>query len=97
MKEHPPKLFLSFFRWYCHPEMAGHIEGDMMELYTERVKGSGKRRADLKFIVDVVLLCRPGIIRPVTVETNVNQYDMVKSYFKVGWRNMLRSKGLLSH
>jgi putative ABC transport system permease protein len=93
MKEHPPKLFLSFFRWYCHPEMAGHIEGDMMELYTERVKGSGKRRADLKFIVDVVLLCRPGIIRPVTVETNVNQYDMVKSYFKVGWRNMLRSKG----
>lgn len=93
MKELPPKLFLNFFRWYCHPEMVGHIEGDMMELYAERVRGSGKRKADLKFIRDVVLLCRPGIIRPVTVETNVNQYDMVKSYFKVGWRNMLRSKG----
>jgi ABC-type antimicrobial peptide transport system permease subunit len=93
MKEHPPKLFLSFFRWYCHPEMIGHIEGDMMELYAERLRGLGKRSADLKFILDVVLLCRPGIIRPVTVNTNVNQYDMVKSYFKVGWRNMLRSKG----
>ena len=93
MKELPPKLFRNFFRWYCHPEMVGHIEGDMMELYAERVRGSGKRKADLKFIRDVVLLCRPGIIRPVTVETNVNQYDMVKSYFKVGWRNMLRSKG----
>lgn len=93
MKVHPPKLFLSLFRWYCHPEMASHIEGDMMELYAERVKGEGKRSADLKFIRDVVLLFRPGIIRPVTVETNVNQYDMVKSYFKVGWRNMVRSKG----
>lgn len=93
MKERPPKLFLSFFRWYCHPEMAGHIEGDMMELYSERVRGAGKRTADLKFIRDVVLLCRPGIIRPVTIGTHVNQYDMVKSYFKVGLRNMLRSKG----
>lgn len=93
MKERPPKLFLNFFRWYCHPEMADHIEGDMMELYTERVRGFGKRKADLKFIRDVILLCRPGIIRPVTVGTHVNQYDMVKSYFKVGWRNMLRSKG----
>lgn len=93
MKQHPPKFFLNFFRWYCHPEMISHIEGDMMELYAERVRGSGKRSADLKFIRDVVLLFRPGIIRPVTVETNVNQYDMVKSYFKVGWRNMVRSKG----
>ena len=93
MKEYPPKLFLNFFRWYCHPDMLSHIEGDILELYAERLRGSGKRKADLKFIQDVVLLCRPGIIRPVTVETNVNQYDMVKSYFKVGWRNMLRSKG----
>ncbi len=93
MREHPPKLFLRFFRWYCHPEMLSHIEGDMMELYAERLRDLGKRKADLKFIRDVIFLCRPGIIRPVTVETNVNQYDMVKSYFKVGWRNMLRNKG----
>lgn len=93
MNERPPKFFLRLFRWYCHPDMLGHIEGDMMQLYAERVRESGKRKADLKFIFDVVLLCRPGIIRPVTVDTNVNQYDMVKSYFKVGWRNMLRNKG----
>lgn len=93
MKHYPPKFFLRFFRWYCHPEMVPHIEGDIMELYAERVRKSGKRTADLKFIVDVILLCRPGIIRPVTLERNVNQYAMVKSYFKVGWRNMLRSKG----
>ncbi|HND43398.1 MAG TPA: ABC transporter permease, partial [Cyclobacteriaceae bacterium] len=93
MKNYPPKFFLRFFRWYCHPEMVGHIEGDIMELYAERLRNTGKRKADVKFIIDVVLLCRPGIIRPVTIERNVNQYAMVKSYFKVGWRNMLRNKG----
>lgn len=93
MNAYPPKFFLKFFRWYCHPEMAGHIEGDLMELYTERLRNAGKRNADVKFILDVIFLCRPGIIRPVTLERNVNQYAMVKSYFKVGWRNMLRNKG----
>lgn len=93
MKSYPPKFFLRFFRWFCHPEMVIHIEGDMMELYAERVRSVGKRKADIKFILDVVLLCRPGIIRPITLERNINQYAMVKSYFKVGWRNMLRNKG----
>lgn len=93
MKSYPPKFFLRFFRWFCHPEMVAHIEGDMMELYAERLRSTGKRKADIKFILDVVLLCRPGIIRPITLERNINQYAMVKSYFKVGWRNMLRNKG----
>lgn len=93
MKKLPPKWFLNFFRWYCHPDMVGHIEGDIQELYAERLRNSGKRTADLKFIRDVILLCRPGIIRPIMINTQVNQYDMIKSYVKVGWRNMLRSKG----
>lgn len=93
MKNSPPKIFLNFFRWYCHPEMVGHIEGDMMELYRERVVHSGKRKADLKFVTDVIMLCRPGIIRPMSIKTNANQYAMFKSYFKIGWRNMLRNKG----
>lgn len=64
-----------------------------MELYDERVKEFGKRKADRKFIVDVLLLIRPGIIRPAEGYKNVNTYDMYKSYFKIGWRNLLRNKG----
>lgn len=93
MKKSPPRLFLNFFRWYCHPDMLAHIEGDMMELYAERIEHSGKRKADARFIKDVILLCRPGIIRPMGIKTNANQYAMFKSYFKIGWRNMLRNKG----
>jgi ABC-type antimicrobial peptide transport system permease subunit len=89
----PPAIFLYFFRWFCHPELKNYIEGDLMELYDERLKASGKRRADLKFIIDVVLLFRPGIIKPSQQYYSVNNYTMFKSYFKIGWRNLLRDKG----
>jgi putative ABC transport system permease protein len=93
MRTSPPSLMLRFFRWYCHPRLADHIEGDLMEVYNDRVKISGKRKADKKFIIDVLLLCRPGIIRPVEQYQNPNQYDMFRNYLKIGWRNLLRNKG----
>ncbi|HYE55863.1 MAG TPA: ABC transporter permease, partial [Chitinophagaceae bacterium] len=92
-KPSPPALFIRFFRWFCHPELKRYIEGDLMELYDERLKASGKKKADLQFVADVLLLFRPGIIRPVNGYQSVNNYAMFKSYFKIGWRNLLRSKG----
>jgi len=89
----PPKLFLRFFRWFCHPKLRDHIEGDLRELYEEGVKEFGKRKADRKFIGDVLLLFRPGIIRPTEGYKNLNSYGMYKSYFKIGWRNLVRNKG----
>lgn len=88
----PPKLFLRFFRWYCHPRLADHIEGDLIEDYNARVRQKGKRKADLRFVVDVLLLFRPGIIRPRKQFQDINHYGMYKSYFKIGWRRLLRSK-----
>ena len=93
MKPTPPVPFVRFFRWFCHPELKKYIEGDLMELYDETYRVSGKRKADLKFIVDVLLLFRPGIIKPAKQYNTVNNYAMLKSYFKIGWRNLLRNKG----
>ncbi|MEJ1240561.1 FtsX-like permease family protein [Chryseolinea sp. T2] len=92
----PPKLFLSFFRWYCHPRLADHIEGDLLEDYGNRLKMSGRRKADFRFIIDVLLLFRPGIIRSIEGGRNLNHYDMYKSYFVIGWRNLLRNKAFSS-
>jgi putative ABC transport system permease protein len=89
----PPGFFLRFFRWYCHPKLKDHIEGDLMEVYNEQVKASGKRKADRNFIIDVLLLFRPGIIKPVETTIKVNQNAMYKSYFKIAWRNQVRDKG----
>ena len=92
MNHKPPHLPLRFFRWFCHPKLQDYIEGDLMELYQERKEKSGKLKADLKFIIDVLFLFRPGIIRPTEGYQELNNYGMLKNYFKIGWRNLLRNK-----
>ncbi len=92
-KSDPPRLPLRFFRWYCHPKMLDYIEGDLLEVYARRLNEKGKRKADVRFIIDVLLLLRPGIIRPAEGYQNLNTYGMYKSYFTIGWRTLLRNKG----
>ena len=91
-KASPPRFFLKFFRWYCHPKMRDYIEGDLMEVYDRRVRATGKHKADLLFIMDVVLLFRGGIIKPMQGYKNLNTYGMFKNYFTIGWRSLLRNK-----
>jgi len=88
----PPRLFRRFFQWYCDPGMHSYIEGDLLEEYEKRWKKFGKRTADLHFIKDVLLLFRPGIIKPVNRNSNINHIDMFKNYFTVSWRNLLKQK-----
>lgn len=64
-----------------------------MELYEERFHVSGKWRADWNFAFDVILLFRPGIIRPNTGIQLQNTIAMFKNYLKITLRNMKRHKG----
>jgi putative ABC transport system permease protein len=91
-KHRPSSFFLRFFRWYCHPSLRSHIEGDLMELYHER-SANAPRRANLAFIRDVLLLFRPGIIRPPQPYRYTNQFGMYKSYFTISLRNLVKNKG----
>ncbi len=88
----PPRLPLRFFRWFCHQDLVDSIEGDLMELYQERL-ARGRRYANFKFAADVILLFRPAIIKPLDGYQHENNYGMLKSYVKIGWRNLLKNKG----
>lgn len=91
-KPYPPKLALRFFRWYCHPKLQDYIEGDLMEVYAKRLSKSGKWIADLRFVIDVLLLLRPGIVKSINQENYFNNWSMYKNYFLIGWRNLIRTK-----
>jgi putative ABC transport system permease protein len=69
-----------------------YIEGDLLEVYAKRLKKSGKWIAEIQFVIDVLWLFRPGIIKPMEGSQNLNTYGMYKSYFKMGWRTLLREK-----
>ena len=81
----PPKFFLRFFKWFCDPELHCFVEGDLYELYLERVEKWSKKQADRRFALDVLLLCRPGIIRPIRLFKNVNPPDMFRHNLLISW------------
>ncbi|MEQ6119383.1 ABC transporter permease [Reichenbachiella sp. MALMAid0571] len=74
----PPKYIMSFFRWFCHPDLVKYIEGDLMELFNERTANSDQRSAKWLFVWDVVKLFRPSIIRPVEGTYRLNHYGMIR-------------------
>ncbi|WKN43706.1 ABC transporter permease [Tunicatimonas pelagia] len=92
MRPTPPKFLLRFFRWFCHPDLHKYIEGDLLELYEERVKTSGRRKANIKFALDVLLLFRLSIIRPFTQHQSIIHTAMLKSYFTIAFRNLAKRK-----
>lgn len=92
MKEVPPKIPLRFFRWFCHPKLRDSIEGDLIELYEERKIKNGRLKANALFTLDVLLLFRPGIIKPIEGYQQLNTYSMYKSYFKISLRQLAKSK-----
>ena len=88
----PPKFLLRLFRSYCNPRLVDHIEGDLIEVYRKRVLKNGKRKADLHFAIDVLLLFRTGIIKRAEGTKKLNANGMYRSYFKIGWRNLIKNK-----
>jgi putative ABC transport system permease protein len=85
---HPPKLLLWFFRWYCDPDFAEDIEGDLLERFEHRVEEQGSKYAKWHFTKDVLRLFRPGIIKTLSGTKKMNQYDMFKNYIKIAFRNI---------
>ncbi len=89
----PPCILLRLFRWYCQPELRDSIEGDLIELYQERLHTIGKTRASIRLALDVILLFRPGIIRSFGQQTTTtNPLAMFSNYFKIGWRSLVKQK-----
>jgi ABC-type antimicrobial peptide transport system permease subunit len=89
-----PSLFLAFFRWYCHPSIRDYIEGDLGEVYARRLRTQSKRKADLLFMSDVLLLFRPGIIKPAGSFMKSTNHSMIKSYITLGLRSLNKRKGV---
>ncbi|MEP2510772.1 MAG: FtsX-like permease family protein [Reichenbachiella sp.] len=87
----PPKLLLRFFKWFCHRDLHAYVEGDLLELYQEKLLNSSRRTADFKIAIDILLLFRPSIIRPFEGFKNSNINAMLKNYFKTSMRSMMRS------
>lgn len=88
----PPWLIMKFFQWFCHRELRDYVEGDLIELYRERLQAKGKLIANWKFFTDVLLLFRPSLMGFAKGFYSNNNSDMVRNYLKVGARNLWKDR-----
>ncbi len=56
MSHHPPRFILRLFKPFVRSWIIEDIEGDLNELYTERVAQKGKFRAGLGYLVDLITM-----------------------------------------
>ncbi|MEM7296829.1 MAG: permease prefix domain 2-containing transporter [Bacteroidota bacterium] len=90
MNKQPPKYPLRFFRWFCDPDYVEDIEGDLLERFEKRTNEG--RAARWMFVLDILKLFRPGIIRNFEGRQQLNYYGMLKHYFLITFRNFRRQK-----
>lgn len=84
MNHNPPKLILSFFKWYCNPEYLEEIEGDLLEKYECNLIIHGRKKAGLIFTKEVILLFRPSIIRSKNKSINMTLQNRRLTYIFSG-------------
>ena len=87
-KVDPSDFWLRLLKWFCKPEYHRDIEGDLLELFDRRVENQGLRKAKWLFCKDVLLLCRPGIIRSYSFKFSY----MLRENLKIAGRQMFRNK-----
>ncbi|MEM9819472.1 MAG: ABC transporter permease [Bacteroidota bacterium] len=89
----PPKWANRFLNWYCAPALLDEVEGDLYEVFFVRVKKYGRRKAQLLYVKEVLLFCRPTFFKQLKPTI---MPSLFWNYLKMATRNLFRQKGYSS-
>jgi putative ABC transport system permease protein len=84
---------LRFLEWVCPPHLFEGIEGDLIEQFDEDRRLHGNRVAARRLRWAAIRFCRPSIILRNRFRNKIMFNSMLRNYFKLTYRNILRSKG----
>ncbi len=87
----PPKWANKLLQWLCAEEVLETLQGDLYELYQERLIKSGKRKASLLFYFDVLSAIRPFALKRFR-KTKNNPWIMFYHNLVVANRNIWKNK-----
>lgn len=90
--EGPPKWAKAFIEWYCKPELAEDLAGDLNEYFERNRMSKGLRRAKLIYIIDAFKFVRPYTVRKPGFITLLINWIMLGSYVKTSARNLMRNR-----
>lgn len=92
----PPQWATRLLRWFCAPHLAEELEGDLYELFAQRIRIYGIQHARTRYVRDVFSLARPFAFKKEVSkypQPSVFQIGMIRNYFKIALRNMWKNKG----
>ncbi len=90
-RDFPPPFAHRILRLMVSEELYDDFDGDLTELYLDRLEVKGKRKADLYYYKDVLLT-----LRNIDLRRKLKFYNplvMYKNYFKIAFRNLIKYKG----
>lgn len=88
----PPRWATRFLRWYCRPELAEDLEGDLHEFFQRNLALKGPRQARWIYILDVLKFLRLYTVRQPSFFYFLTHWIMLRSYLTTSGRNMVRHK-----
>jgi putative ABC transport system permease protein len=91
--EIPPRWATMLLRSVCPAHLANELEGDLYELFEQRIKTAGVRQARWRYIKDVISLLRPSLMKSKPSQyPNPNHTDMLQNYIKIAFRNLVKNR-----
>lgn len=91
MSPSPPKWTLQFLRAFCREELLEEIEGDLYELFMNKVERSGARFARRTFLLDVLKFFRWSNLKYPTMGKLVLNPGLWVHHFKIAVRVIQRN------
>ncbi|GAB4046632.1 ABC transporter permease [Spirosoma litoris] len=89
----PPRLATYLLHLFLAPHRVEEIEGDLDELFQQRVREVGLREAQWRYVRDVVSLLRPSFIKRQTNEyPNPTLSTMLRNYLTIALRNLAKNR-----
>ncbi|MEQ6122111.1 ABC transporter permease [Reichenbachiella sp. MALMAid0571] len=92
----PPKWPLKLLRFFVKKEYLEEVEGDMEEVFQENLESYSEKKAKRLYTWELLKLLRPIIMKNIGGSYRMNQFGMLKTNLKIGWRNMVKYKSYSS-
>lgn len=88
----PPRNAQRLLEWYCRPELAEDLQGDLYEFFERNLQRRGLRYARFIYWIDVLKFIRLYTLRVPNFYSFFTYTIMFNSYFKTSRRSLVRNK-----
>lgn len=89
----PPRFATCLLHLFLAPNRAEELEGDLNELFHQRVLKVGLRNARWRYVRDVVSLMRPSLLkRQEHQHLRPTNTTMIRNYLKIAYRTVIQQK-----